>query len=71
MPEEAQERCPERSDGMRAIPHCFCQGARLQHTIMNHRCVKCCWCGQEKCIKGKVVRQEGHGPLATVVEWPE
>lgn len=54
-------------------PHCYCLGARLQHTgyMRNHRCVKCCWCGYEKCIKGREVQKEGHGPLATVIEWEE
>lgn len=65
------ERCPERSDERRANPHCFCQSARLHHTIMNHRCAKCCWCGKEECFQGKVVQKEGHGPLATIVEWPK
>lgn len=70
MPEEEdRERCPELSDKRRTIPHCFCQPALIQHAMMNHRCVKCCWCGYEKCEIGKVVQEEGHGPFATITEW--
>lgn len=51
--------------------HCYCQGARTCHTIMFHQCLMCCWCGLEMCVTAKVIREDGHGPRATKLVWPE
>lgn len=42
--------------------HCFCISAEVQHAMMNHGDVECCWCGKSKCINFDSKRVEGHGP---------
>lgn len=47
--------------------HCWCQRASIQHAMMYHVDVKCCWCGEETCKKLHAVSVPAHGPHA--VQW--
>lgn len=45
--------------------HCFCVTAAIQHAMVDHRDVTCCWCGQGRCESYTPERVEGHGPHRT------
>lgn len=51
--------------------HCFCQSAPTQHTVANHLCLMCCWCGKTKCITLTERQKKGHGPYAREVVMPK
>lgn len=45
--------------------HCFCVSNPMQHSVMNHRDVLCCWCREPKCITTSREPVSGHGPYRT------
>lgn len=58
--------CPKRETppGSNIIPapHCFCMSAGIQHAMMNHKDVQCCWCGKSECRSLREKPVPGHGP---------
>lgn len=53
--------CPESPTAR----HCDCQGARIQHAVMGHADVRCCWCGRERCAATVREQIEAYGPFRT------
>ena len=47
--------------------HCLCMMATVQHLVMNHRDLACCWCGQDECENPVLVKVPGHGPYRMVL----